>query len=156
MRLHASNLRLALEFVECWGVEMAPPFEQHGVADKLEPRCELQVWLLEHFLKFGSGDIFGVADFVGIDVEINVRLDEEDIIDCIVSQQFCIHRQRQYSQYERSWHTLVFSPFSVTGGLVVYPGQELKLVEGNLLGLDAQLVVQLALSGSLDTQNSSV
>lgn len=53
-------------------------------------------------------------------------------------------------------HTLVLSPLSVTRSLVVYPGQELKFVQRNLLSLDAQLLVQLALSGSLDAQNSGI
>lgn len=86
LRLHASNLRLALELVERWGVEMAPPLEQHGVADELEPRRELQVWPLEHRLQLGGRNIRGVTDFVGVNVEINVRLDEEDVIDCTKSQ----------------------------------------------------------------------
>lgn len=152
LRLHASNLRLALELGERWGVEMAPPLEQHGVADELEPRRELQVWPLEHRLQLGGRNIRGVTDFVGVNVEINVRLDEEDVIDCTKSVILRMATQNRPA----GQHTLVLSPLSVTRSLVVYPGQELKFVQRNLLSLDAQLLVQLALSGSLDAQNSGI
>ena len=47
----------------------------------------------------------------------------------------------------------MFTPLSVAGGLVVDSGQELEVLEGNLLGLDAQLVLQLAARSSLDAIN---
>ena len=39
--LHTANLFLAFVLVQGRRTEMAPPLEQHGVADKLKPRREL-------------------------------------------------------------------------------------------------------------------
>lgn len=89
MRLHASNLRLALELLQRRRSEMAPPLEQHRVADELKPRCELQAGLFEHLLELVGRDILGVADFVGVDIEIDVRLDEKNVVDCVKSQCCC-------------------------------------------------------------------
>lgn len=47
----------------------------------------------------------------------------------------------------------MLTPLSVAGSLVVNSGQEVELLERNLLLLDAQLVVKLALSGPLDAIN---
>jgi hypothetical protein len=45
----------------------------------------------------------------------------------------------------------VLAPFAVAGCLVVNSSQEPELLNWNLLLLDAEFVVQLALSGALDT-----
>jgi hypothetical protein len=37
--------------------------------------------------------------------------------------------------------TLVFTPHAVTGRLVVYPGEELEVVNRHLFSLDAQFMV---------------
>jgi len=50
----------------------------------------------------------------------------------------------------------MLTPLSITGGLVVDSGEELKLVQGHLLGLDAQLVIQLPLRSTLYTQNGRI
>lgn len=47
----------------------------------------------------------------------------------------------------------MLTPLSVAGSLVVNSSQEVELLERNLLLLNAQLVVELALSGPLDTIN---
>ena len=55
----------------------------------------------------------------------------------------------------KNWlvHTLVLTPLSVTGSLVVNTGKEVEVLERYLLLLDAQLMLKLALSGSLHTSN---
>lgn len=50
----------------------------------------------------------------------------------------------------------MLAPLSITRSLVVDSGEELKLVQRHLLGLDAQLVVQLALSSTLHAPNSRI
>lgn len=50
----------------------------------------------------------------------------------------------------------MLSPLAIARGLVVDSGEELEFIQGHLLGLDAQLVVQLALRGALHTQDCSV
>lgn len=48
---HPADFRLALVLVQSRGAQVAPPLEQHRVADQLEPRRKLQSWLLEHLLQ---------------------------------------------------------------------------------------------------------
>ena len=50
----------------------------------------------------------------------------------------------------------MFAPFAIARGLVVDPREELELVDGHLLRLDAQLVVQFPLRGALHAQHSGV
>lgn len=45
----------------------------------------------------------------------------------------------------------MLTPLAVAGGLVVDSGEEMEILKGNLLLLDTQLVLKLALSSSLDT-----
>lgn len=47
----------------------------------------------------------------------------------------------------------MLTPLSVAGSLVMNSGQEVELLKRNLLLLDAQLVVKLALSSPLNTSN---
>ena len=61
---------------------MLPPLEEHGLADELEPRGKLQRGILKHLLELISRHVLGSLDFVLVDVEIDVGLDEEDVIDC--------------------------------------------------------------------------
>ncbi len=61
---------------------MLPPLEKHGLADELEPRGKLQRGILKHLLELISGHVLGGLDFVLVDVEVDVGLDEEDVIDC--------------------------------------------------------------------------
>lgn len=60
---------------------MVPPLIKHALTDEPEPRRELERWVLEHGLEVVLGDVAGVADFVGVDIEIDVRLNEEDVVD---------------------------------------------------------------------------
>lgn len=53
-------------------------------------------------------------------------------------------------------HTLVFTPLAITRSLVVNSGEEFKLVQGHLLGLDAQLVAQLPLRRALHSNNGGI
>ncbi|KAI6769309.1 hypothetical protein HG531_010413 [Fusarium graminearum] len=47
----------------------------------------------------------------------------------------------------------MLTPHSVTGSLVVNTGQEVKVLEGDLLLLDTQFMLKLALGSSLDTRD---
>lgn len=81
-KLHPSNARLPLVLVQRRRTELAPPLEQHRIADEFEPRREDKPGLLEHLLQFLPGNVFRIAHFVGVDIEINIGLDKKDIIDC--------------------------------------------------------------------------
>lgn len=59
---------------------MAPPLEKHRIADQLEPRRELQSRLLEHLLQLVRRHVPRVAHFVGVDIQIDVRLDEQNVV----------------------------------------------------------------------------
>jgi len=62
---------------------MVPPLVQHTFANQLEPRRELQRLVFEHGSEILLGNKPRVANFVGIDVKVDVGLDEQDIINCI-------------------------------------------------------------------------
>lgn len=76
---HASDGCFALVLVQSL-VYGSPPFKEHALADKLEPGGKLEGVVLEHGLEVGFGDVFGGLDFVGVDIEVDVGLDEEDVI----------------------------------------------------------------------------
>ena len=63
-------------------IQALPPLEEHGLADELEPRGELERRVLEELLELVGIDVFGVANLVGAGVEVDLGLDEEDIVDC--------------------------------------------------------------------------
>jgi hypothetical protein len=65
--LHPSNLCLTQVLLEA-RVEVAPPLEEHRLADQLEPRCELERLVLEHGLQLVLGHEGAVAGLVGVDV----------------------------------------------------------------------------------------
>lgn len=73
--LHPPNLCLAQVLLEA-GVEVAPPLEEHCLADQLEPRCELERLVLEHGLQLVLSNEGAIASLVGVDVEVDVGLDE--------------------------------------------------------------------------------
>jgi len=50
----------------------------------------------------------------------------------------------------------VFTPFTVTGSLVVDTGEEVEVLNRKLVRLDSKLVIQLPYSGTLNTLNSGV
>ena len=60
---------------------MPPPFKQHGIANELEPRREFEIGPLEQLLQFIRTDISRSLDFIWIDIQIDVCLDEENIVD---------------------------------------------------------------------------
>lgn len=59
---------------------MVPPLEEHCLADQLEPWCELERLVLEHGLQLVLGDKSAVSGFVGVDVEVDIGLDEKDVV----------------------------------------------------------------------------
>jgi len=78
--LHAPNGLLILVSLEV--VEVGPPLEEHGLADELEPRSEAEALILEHGLELFRGDVFAVFGLVGVDVQVNVTLGEQDVVNC--------------------------------------------------------------------------
>lgn len=79
-RSHAPDLLLALELVEGGGAEMTPPLEEHGVADKFEPRREFEIGMSEHMLEFVGGNVFGITNLVRVGSEVDISLDEENVV----------------------------------------------------------------------------
>jgi hypothetical protein len=77
---HAPDFLLSLEFIKRRSAEVAPPLKKHRIADEFEPGCEFEIGLREHLLESLGGDIFGITDLVRVDVEIDLRLDEEDVV----------------------------------------------------------------------------
>lgn len=59
---------------------MAPPLEQHRVADQLEPGGELETRLLEHGLQLISRDVLGVPHLVRAGLQVDISLDEKDVV----------------------------------------------------------------------------
>lgn len=59
---------------------MVPPFEEHALADELEPWRELQRFILEHSLEVLLRDPARISYFIRVDVEINIGLDEQDVV----------------------------------------------------------------------------
>ena len=60
---------------------MVPPLEQQRVADEFEPGGKLESGIIEKLLESVCRHIFGVLDFILVDIEIDVCLDKEDVID---------------------------------------------------------------------------
>lgn len=79
--LHPANYCLSLVFVQRWRAQLAPPFEQHRVANELEPRREDEFRLLEHLLQFVRRHVPRIAHFVRVNVQINIGLDKKNIVD---------------------------------------------------------------------------
>lgn len=52
--------------------------------------------------------------------------------------------------------TLMLAPLPIAGSLVVNTGEEVEFVNGDLMGCDAQLMVQLALGSAFHAHNSSI
>lgn len=77
---HSSNLLLVHVLVQS-SVKVIPPLEQHGVANKLKPGCELEGGLIKQLLQLLCTNVLCVSNFVDVDIEINVGLDEEDVVD---------------------------------------------------------------------------
>jgi hypothetical protein len=88
-RSHSSNVLLAHVLLQP-RIEVVPPLIQHALADKLEPWCELERRVFEHCLEVILGNVTGIAGFVGIDVKIDISLDEENIINYGLSASFLL------------------------------------------------------------------
>jgi hypothetical protein len=83
MSLHPSDLGFAKVLLKA-RVEVVPPLVKHAFADQLEPGCEFERLVFEHGPKVFLRDESRVANFVRVGVEVNVSLDEQDVVDCIV------------------------------------------------------------------------
>lgn len=79
LQLHAANVLLIQVLVET-SVEVLPPLKEHGVANKLEPGCELELGVFEQLLELLGADVLRGLDFVGVGIDIDVGLDEEDVV----------------------------------------------------------------------------
>ncbi len=125
-------------------VEVLPPLEKQRVANELEPRSEFQRAIAKHGLKLRGGNVSCVLDLIQIWLEVDIRLYEENVVNCMGHDTsvnlFCRTVLR---------HTLMFTPFAIARSLVVYPRQELEVLNGDLRRFDAKLMVQLALSSPL-------
>jgi len=106
---------------------VVPPLEQHALANELEPGCELVRLIPEHILELACGNVLRIAHLVRVDLEIDIGLNEQDVVD------------------------LVLTPLAVTGRLVVYPCEEVELLNGHLFRVDTKLLLQLALRRALHT-----
>lgn len=129
--LHATNLSLAQVLVQST-VKVLPPFKKHSLTNELEPWGKLEAIRLEHLFQVCRCNVLRVSYFIGVDVEVHVGLDEENVVD------------------------LVLAPLAITGGLVVYPCKELEFIQRNLSSLDAELVFQLPHRRALYAHDSSI
>lgn len=125
---HSSDVLLIFVFVQA-GVEVFPPFEEHGVANELEPGSELQAAILERSLEFLCCDIFRISYFVLVNFEVDVGFDEHDVVDWNDWSGNVVY-------HARIPLTFVLAPFSVTWSHVVNSRQEVELVEWDLGRLD--------------------
>lgn len=82
-----------------------------------------------------------------VDVEVDVGLDEEDVVNCCKISPLAWSPDSGWEAVQSL--TLVLAPFAIARSLVVDSGQEAEVLKGDLLLLDAELVFQLALSGTL-------
>jgi len=114
-----------------------PPIEKEVVADQLEPRGDDDAAILGHALlqqdaKLLLSDPLDIANLVGAGVDVNellvLRAHEKDVVD------------------------LVLTPGLIRRSKVVNAGQEVEVIQRNILGLNSQLVEQLALGSSTNTQ----
>jgi len=78
---HPPNLGLVHVLLQAF-IEMLPPFEEQGVANKPEPWCKLQVAIVEHGLQFVGGNISSASNLVQVWLEVNICLDEENVVNC--------------------------------------------------------------------------
>lgn len=132
---------------------MLPPLEEHGLANELEPGSELERRILEQPLQLLRLDILRGLDLVGVDVEVNVRLDEQNVVDCDVLLASVAASRGRSAGPGAAWGcelTLVLAPFAVARSLVVDARQKVEVLERDLLLLDAQLMVELSLRRALD------
>jgi hypothetical protein len=103
---------------------MLPPLKEHRMTDELEPRRELQAGLLEHLFKLLCGNISRVANLVGVNLKVDIGLNEENVVNCgvspIVRCIFNVCESRKLMAGKGL--TLVFPPLPIARGLVMNPG----------------------------------
>jgi hypothetical protein len=76
---HPSDLCFAKVLLKT-RVQVVPPLVEHALADQLEPGGELERLVLEHGLEVLLRDESRIADFVGVDIQVNVSLDKQDVV----------------------------------------------------------------------------
>lgn len=115
-------------------VEVAPPLEQEGVADKLEPWGKDQGLVFEHQLQISLTDVLVVLDLivVCVDGEVLGGSEDQDVV------------------------YLVLTPLAVgaAAALVVDTGKVLDVFDGDLVDRHTKLVLELALGGPFGTHNA--
>lgn len=62
-------------------LETCPPLKKHSLADKFEPRSELQLWILEHRFQFVGSNVSRISDLIWVGLEANWSLNKQDVID---------------------------------------------------------------------------
>ena len=107
-----------------------PPREQRSQANQPKPRRELEIPPLAHLRRRVGEQLFelrlahprGVPHLVHVDIEIGLCFNEEYVVD------------------------FVLAPLPIRGRQIVYPGQELEIRDGDLLGFNAEFMAQFPLS----------
>lgn len=77
---HTPDFLLIGVFLEA-RIKVFPPFKEHRLADELEPRGKFQGRVVEQLLELVGSDVLCCLDFIGVCVDVNLRLDEQDVID---------------------------------------------------------------------------
>ena len=85
-RLHPPNLVFIRVFIEA-SIKVIPPLEQHRVTDQLEPRSEPEAVVLEHGLEAVLRHILRILNLIRIGFVVDIRFDDEYIVDCGPVQQ---------------------------------------------------------------------
>jgi len=62
-------------------MQRLPPIKQHSVADEFKPRSELEIRIGKHFPELGGGDEFCGLDFIGVRMNGDRGLNNEDVVD---------------------------------------------------------------------------
>lgn len=84
VRSHATDLLLVGVLLQA-RIQMLPPLKEHRLADELEPRRERQVGVSKLLLQLLRRYVCGRLDFILVDIEVDIRLDEEDVVDCMTT-----------------------------------------------------------------------
>lgn len=78
---HAANVLLVCKFAQSPLLHAVPPGEEHRCADELEPWREFQCWVFKVPLELLLGHILVIPYFVGVDLKIDISLDEQNVVD---------------------------------------------------------------------------
>ena len=63
-------------------IQVFPPLKQHRIANQLEPRSKLVLWIIKHLAEVVGGGIASRLDLVQIGLKVDVGLDEQNVVDC--------------------------------------------------------------------------